>query len=216
MLQGGQGANIQNINQKSLSDLPIPVPPPALQEEFSKFVEKVEDVSAVYQQSLSDLEALYGALSQKAFKGELDLSRVSLPTEITPPMSTNTSMPIAEVVTPSELAGQSEQLAEPLTHDELLARWFRQYLANTPTTTVLRAAEMLEGAWQALQTAQLEVEVSGEEEEEDEEAPPDLADYDVLKALVFKALNAGELLQTFDDERNRVTLKRQSAEWGTW
>jgi hypothetical protein len=30
---------------------------------------------------LTDLEALYGALSQKAFKGELDLSRVPLPDE---------------------------------------------------------------------------------------------------------------------------------------
>jgi hypothetical protein len=75
---------------------------------------------------------------------------------------------------------------------------------------------MLEGAWQALQTAQLEVEVSGEEEEEEEEEPPDLADYDVLKALVFKVLDAGELLQTFDDDRNRVALAKQSAEWGTW
>jgi len=34
-----------------------------------------------YQQSLTDLESLYGALSQKAFKGELDLSRVALPAE---------------------------------------------------------------------------------------------------------------------------------------
>lgn len=32
-----------------------------------------------HQQSLTDLEALYGALSQQAFKGELDLSRVPLP-----------------------------------------------------------------------------------------------------------------------------------------
>ena len=32
-----------------------------------------------YQQSLTELEILYGALSQQAFKGELDLSRVPLP-----------------------------------------------------------------------------------------------------------------------------------------
>jgi hypothetical protein len=30
-------------------------------------------------EKLTDLEALYGALSQQAFKGELDLSRVPLP-----------------------------------------------------------------------------------------------------------------------------------------
>jgi len=32
---------------------------------------------------VTDLENLYGALSQKAFKGELDLSRVVLSTENT-------------------------------------------------------------------------------------------------------------------------------------
>ncbi len=44
-------------------------------------MEKVEGIKAQYQQSLADLESLYGALSQKAFKGELDLSRVPIPEE---------------------------------------------------------------------------------------------------------------------------------------
>ncbi len=42
-------------------------------------VEKIEALKTGYQQSLTDLENLYGALSQQAFKGELDLSRVPLP-----------------------------------------------------------------------------------------------------------------------------------------
>ena len=36
-----------------------------------------------YQQDLTDPKQLYGVLSQKAFKGKLDLSRVPLPTEDT-------------------------------------------------------------------------------------------------------------------------------------
>ena len=44
-------------------------------------VEKVESLKSRYQQSLTDLESLYGALSQRAFKGELDLSRVPLPSK---------------------------------------------------------------------------------------------------------------------------------------
>ena len=46
---------------------------------FSAVVERVEALKSPYQQSLSDLEDLYGALSQQAFKGELDLTRVPLP-----------------------------------------------------------------------------------------------------------------------------------------
>jgi type I restriction enzyme S subunit len=58
-------------------------PPVELQNQFATIVEKVDSLKARYQQSLADLESLYGALSQKAFKGELDLSRVPLPVEAT-------------------------------------------------------------------------------------------------------------------------------------
>ena len=37
-----------------------------------------ESLKNRYQQNLTELENLYGALSQKAFKGELDLSRMPL------------------------------------------------------------------------------------------------------------------------------------------
>jgi len=41
-------------------------------------VEKVEGIKVQYQQSPTDLESLYGVLSQKAFAGELDLSRIPM------------------------------------------------------------------------------------------------------------------------------------------
>ena len=58
-------------------------PPFEIQNQFAVIAEKVEGIKSLYQQSLTDLEALYGALSQQAFKGELDLSRVPLPSELT-------------------------------------------------------------------------------------------------------------------------------------
>lgn len=51
-------------------------PPLVIQDQFAVIVEKVEGIKSRYQQSLTDLEALYSALSQQAFKGELDLSHV--------------------------------------------------------------------------------------------------------------------------------------------
>ncbi|MGR6860638.1 restriction endonuclease subunit S [Aliivibrio salmonicida] len=56
-------------------------PPFALQEQFAGIVEKIETIKSQHKHSLKDLEYLYGALSQKAFKGELDLSKVPLPEE---------------------------------------------------------------------------------------------------------------------------------------
>ena len=56
----------------------IPIPPLALQNKFETIVENVERLKAQYQHSLTDLESLYGTLSQKAFSGELDLERVKV------------------------------------------------------------------------------------------------------------------------------------------
>ncbi len=68
-------------------------PPFELQQEFSQVAERIEPMKAGYQQSLTDLEALYGVLSQKAFKGELDLSRIPLPDA--EPLEPRTTMPAA-------------------------------------------------------------------------------------------------------------------------
>ena len=54
-------------------------PPIDLQNQFAIVVGKIEGIKTHYQQSLTNLEVLYGALSQQAFKGELNLSHVPLP-----------------------------------------------------------------------------------------------------------------------------------------
>lgn len=59
------------------SAVAIPFPPQELQIQFMSIVEKVEPLVCSLKESLAGLENLYGALSQKAFKGELDLARVA-------------------------------------------------------------------------------------------------------------------------------------------
>ena len=61
--------------------LEVPKPPIELQEQFADVVEKIEYIKTRYQHNLTELKSLYGALSQQAFKGELDLSRVPLAVE---------------------------------------------------------------------------------------------------------------------------------------
>jgi len=78
-----QTTGIASINSTQLKNFPIVIPPTDLQNQFAVIVEKAESIKSLYQQSLTDLEHLYGALSQKAFKGKLDLSRVPLPAEAT-------------------------------------------------------------------------------------------------------------------------------------
>ncbi|MEZ5539631.1 MAG: restriction endonuclease subunit S [Pseudomonadales bacterium] len=77
--QIGNGAAVPQLTATQLKGLRIPLPPPELQEEYAAVAEKIETLKSRYQKSLTELESLNGALSQQAFKGELDLSRVPLP-----------------------------------------------------------------------------------------------------------------------------------------
>lgn len=62
------------INQDGLGKIKLYVPQIELQSRFAQIVENTEALKTQYQQSLQELENLYGVLSQKAFKGELKIN----------------------------------------------------------------------------------------------------------------------------------------------
>ena len=80
MLNGGRGANIQNINQKILSTLNLPVPSIALQNQFASIIEQIEKQKAQTRLELDRAEELYQSLLQRAFKGELEFVQETLET----------------------------------------------------------------------------------------------------------------------------------------
>jgi len=71
LLRGGQGANIQNINQKTLSAMSIPLPPLDLQRRFAAIVDSVEQQKARHRAHLEELDTLFGSLQSSAFQGDL-------------------------------------------------------------------------------------------------------------------------------------------------
>ena len=77
-LRTGSDDTFTHMNTGILDSLKFPVPPLELQTKFAQIVEKTEALKAQYQQSLQGLENLYGSLSQKAFKGELNFKDESL------------------------------------------------------------------------------------------------------------------------------------------
>lgn len=68
------GSTVGHVNVKDIKQFRILNPPIKLQTQFAQIVEKTEALKTQYQQSLQELENLYGSLSQKAFKGELLLN----------------------------------------------------------------------------------------------------------------------------------------------
>ncbi len=191
-------ANIPKINRKALDAFSFICPPIYLQNQFAAIVEKVERIKSRYQQSLTDLENLYGALSQKAFKGELDLSRVVLPAEgpelveeETTDMQEKQPMePLFELPAPEELA--LLQTAEG--RKSLLGEWLNAWLAHLGDAP-LSAQKFIDAARQRLW-----------ELAEDDTPDWGVAEYDELKNWVFKALEQGRLTQGYDAANNRVQI----------
>lgn len=70
-----EGGGQPYLNLKKIRNFRILLPPLKEQNLFGLIVEKTESLKAQYKSSLTELENLYGSLSQKAFKGELNLEK---------------------------------------------------------------------------------------------------------------------------------------------
>jgi len=60
-----------NINAQQYSSIEIPLPPLPLQQKFASIVEKVEKMKEKQKKSKEEINLMFDALMQKAFKGEL-------------------------------------------------------------------------------------------------------------------------------------------------
>lgn len=69
------GLKVRHTSPTRIQEISIGVPPIELQNKFSDIVTKAETLKEEYKKSLDELENLYGSLSQKAFKGELEFSK---------------------------------------------------------------------------------------------------------------------------------------------
>jgi type I restriction enzyme, S subunit len=68
-------ATISHLTGEKLKETLIPIPPVDRQNQFAEIVAKLEFLRGRYTESLTKMESLYETLSQKEFKGELDLSQ---------------------------------------------------------------------------------------------------------------------------------------------
>lgn len=208
------------LNIKQIEEMPVITPNIDLQYKFSAIVVKVESLKSRYQHSLTDLQALYGALSQKAFKGELDLSRVPLPRQAdkTPDLTKQANM---EPTTPAPF-----QLPDPENADWLaienrpklfefwLTAWCERY-ADEP----FAASRFMDSAYQRLveltepDAFQLDKPGKGFDEARwyEEPAPFGINEYEHIKKWIFEVLASGKLMQGFDDADNLIHLKAAQA-----
>lgn len=78
LIKSNRGVRQANLSKDDIYSLKLDIPPLKIQNKYAAIVNKIEKIKIKYQQSLDELESLYGSLSQRAFKGELDLSRMGV------------------------------------------------------------------------------------------------------------------------------------------
>lgn len=217
-----RGAIMSGLNLGLIKETKIKRAPIDLQDRFAEIHKSVDQLKSRYQQSLAYLESLYGALSQQAFKGELDLSRVPLPTQSIAPVAIGDQAtvpePVAQAVTTIHLPDTGNLLAA-LENSEarkaLIAEWleaYRQQLGDTPFSVqdfMVAASDRLT-EW--LQAVVEDEAVADERKNRLAEFYPsndvglDVNDYEYIKEWVFEALAADTLTQGVNKVGNRIEL----------
>ena len=66
-----KGAIMEGLNMGIIKSMPIPMPPLAVQEVFTRRVAAVEKLKSAHLASLAQLDALFASLQHRAFRGEL-------------------------------------------------------------------------------------------------------------------------------------------------
>lgn len=200
-----RGAIMSGLNLGLIKETKIKRAPISLQNRFAEIHKSVDQLKSRYQQSLAYLESLYGALSQKAFKGELDLSHVPMPK---PPTQHIGAISIGDQASVPEPVVQAAPVINLPTSDKLPAalenaearkalieEWlyaYRGQLRGTPFSVQDFMAAAQARLVELLPDTDLELRAS---------------DYEHIKAWVFEALAAGTLTQEFDNASNRIKLR---------
>lgn len=193
MLGGKTGGTVGHLNLLMFREITLPVPTIELQNKFSSIVEKVEGIKTRYQQSLADLEILYGALSQRAFKGELNLSRVPLDKELehrTESLYSDSEQP------PSLFDSQAPMYALDMPamtsqagRARLLKQWFSEWLNNAMPGEFVS----FDSFWESARVHALDYQA-------DELLDFGTEDYDQVKQWIFDAIASDSLKQTMDTQ----------------
>ncbi len=120
----GNGAAVPQLTAKQLKKLEVVLPPKPLQDKFATIVQQVEETKKHYQKSLDELNQLFGSLSQRAFKGELDLSQIELLELEEPESSDNSNSKLGVTVTKEQLdslKNSAKRVSEAIKTNELKA-----------------------------------------------------------------------------------------------
>jgi type I restriction enzyme, S subunit len=188
------GAIMGGLNLGIIKETKLRRPPIELQNRFANILLKVETIKELFNKSLNDLENLYGTLSQKAFKGEMDLSRIPLE-NVPEELVSHVDIGLADLFAKWDQA----VLSRPGEREKLLHQLFDSFIAEQ------KGAYFILDDFLSLAEQQVLNLIN------DKIPPLGVNDYDKIKGWLFELLKKGSITQFFDEENNlmRLSVKRQ-------
>lgn len=102
--KGGATAVQFNINGTQASDLDIPLPPKPLQTSFVELARRLKEQSQNQELSAKQADLFFSATQQRAFRGELDLSRLVLDPSADTPALIAPAQPVTKPTNPKASA----------------------------------------------------------------------------------------------------------------
>ncbi|MEH6543588.1 MAG: restriction endonuclease subunit S [Porticoccaceae bacterium] len=178
-----RGAIMDGLNLGIIKETKLRRPPIELQNKFSEILLKVESIKINYQENLNELENLCGALSQKAFKGELDLSCVPLP-EVSEAKVIERKLSDQIAVT-DQIRIVDYPMSVPEERTKLLRNLFDEYLSHKKGEVL-----SLDDFWQQASFKTIDM-------MDEFDKPWGVEDYDQVKIWLFDMIRDGSIGQEF-------------------
>lgn len=184
-----RGALMDGLNLTIIKNLSLFLPPKPLQDKFAEIVTQIENTTTIYQNSLNELNNLFGSITQKAFKGELDVSKIELiqkeQEEITMTIKLDENRLLQEIKKGNFI------LDEYLNPNKKKIEELRILQRNSLEQNKLQQVDKI-----AKHIMELEQDLSNSKN-----------DYEEIKKLIFKLIEDGKISQKFDDDSKKITLE---------
>jgi len=195
----GAAGSMPNISKANLNQIRIPCPPISIQNTFAQIVSKIQGLKSSLQASLDHHETLYAVIADRAFKSELDLSRVIVPKEELDTEETNEPMnePVDDQPFQLPSPGDVKRLKSAQGRKTVLKNWLTAYTKHLGKASIA-AESFLELVQQKLSELESIEDLDGYSHE------IGVAEYDQIKDWIFQNRASGELTPEYDDTENPV------------
>ncbi|AMV31705.1 EcoKI restriction-modification system protein HsdS [Pirellula sp. SH-Sr6A] len=193
------GQTKPGLNFEQVRRLLVPRPPIEDEKKFCDLIRRRRIILADQRASLAQCESLFAATQQRAFRGELDLSRLTLEalpaTEIAPELpghhhNDGVYNRPGFFIAPPEIEAKLKTMEEQLSWgpgDSI--PWSEDYFKYRTLSQLLVPPFSFDDVWQKT--------IYDMEE----------ADYETVKDRIFKYLASGLLVQEFDEERREIVFR---------